>query len=236
VFSKTARYYEKIYANKDYRGEVERLRAIIDAELRSTGRTLLDVGCGTGAHIAYLKAYYRVTGLDLEPGLLKVARLRHPEVTFYEGDMVEFSLRQRFDVITCLFSAIGYVRTVGNLRRTVRCMSRHLESGGLLLVEPWFTPGDWNSGKPHGMLVDEPELKIARLSTSFGDGKLSWFDFHYLIATPEGTEHLVEHHELGLFERHEMEAAFVDAGLSTSYDDYGLTGRGLWVGRLSTGS
>jgi SAM-dependent methyltransferase len=231
MFSKTARYYDKIYAHKDYQGEAERLRAIIDARLCYSDKTLLDVACGTGAHIAHLKAYYDVSGLDLEPGLLEIARQEHPEVTYHRGDMIDFSLEQRFDAVTCLFSAIGYVRTVDNLQRAIRCMARHLRPGGLLLVEPWFTPGDWNSGKTHGMLVDEPELKIARLSTSFGDGKLSWFDFHYLIATPEGTEHLVEHHELGLFERHEMEMALLDAGLSTTYDEYGLTGRGLWIGK-----
>lgn len=74
------------------------------------------------------------------------------------------------------------------------------------------------------------KIYIAHLNTSFVDGRLSWFDFHYLIATPEGTEHLVERHELGLFERREMRAAFVDAGLRVRYDEYGLTGRGLWIG------
>ena len=46
----------------------------------------------------------------------------------------------------------------------------------------------------------------------------------------EGVEHMVERHELGLFERSEMEAAFADAGLTVRYDEQGLTGRGLWIG------
>jgi ubiquinone/menaquinone biosynthesis C-methylase UbiE len=231
MFSKTARYYDKIYGQKDYQAEADRLHAIIQQELGSQGKRLLDVACGTGGHIQPLKAHYQVSGLDLEPGLLEIARQRHPEVTFYQGDMVDFDLDQRFDVLTCLFSAIGYVRTPENLDRALRSMARHLVPGGLLLVEPWFTPDDWTPGKTHAMLVEEQDLKIARVSTSFGDGRLSWFDFHYLIATPEGTEHLVERHELGLFEQSEMKAAFVKAGLSVRYDEVGLTGRGLWIGR-----
>jgi len=231
MFSETAQYYDKLYSWKDYRAEVAYLQAIIEQEPPVESRALLDVACGTGSHIAYLKAHYQVFGLDLECGLLEIARQRHPEITFYQGDMVEFDLSRRFDVITCLFSAIGYVRTVEKLNQAVRAMANHLERGGILLVEPWFTPGDWKPGRPHATLIDEPELKIARLNTSFGDGKLSWFNFHYLIATPEGTEHLVERHELGLFEQSEMEAAFANAGLSVEYDEQGPSGRGLWIGR-----
>jgi ubiquinone/menaquinone biosynthesis C-methylase UbiE len=60
MFSKTARYYDKFYAFKDYAGEAERLLAIIDDLLRSGdnlrpgGRQLLDVACGTGHHIDHL--------------------------------------------------------------------------------------------------------------------------------------------------------------------------------------
>jgi len=230
MFSKTAPIYDKIYGHKDYQAEVKYLEAIIEQEFKGDRKTLLDVACGTGSHIQYLKARYQVSGLDLEPGLLEIARQRHPEVTFHLGDMIAFDLGRRFDVITCLFSAIGYVRTADKLNQAVQTMANHLEPGGLLLIEPWFTPQEWKPGRPHAMLIDEPELKIARLNTSFGNGKLSWFDFHYLIATPEGTEHMVERHELGLFERYEMEAAFVDAGLGVRYDEEGLTGRGLWIG------
>jgi SAM-dependent methyltransferase len=231
MFSQTARYYDKFYAFKDYADEVETLLALIGEHLRSGGRQLLDVACGTGRHIEHLKAHYAVQGLDLEPQLLQIARERNPEVTFHQGNMIAFSLGQTYDVVTCLFSSIGYVKTLDNLRAAIRCMAGHLKPGGLLIVEPWFTPGDWHSGTPHAMLIDEPELKIARLNTSFAEGRLSYFDFHYLIATPGGTEHLVERHELGLFERDEMKAAFDAAGLHVSYDADGLTGRGLWIGQ-----
>ena len=68
------------------------------------------------------------------------------------------------------------------------------------------------------------------VNTSFVDGRLSYFDLHYLIGTPEGTDHYVERHELGLFEVEEMRAAFADAGLEATYDEEGLTGRGLYIG------
>jgi ubiquinone/menaquinone biosynthesis C-methylase UbiE len=231
MFSKTARYYDLVYSFKDYEGEADRLRTIIEERLRSGGKRLLDVACGTGNHIAHLKQHFQVEGLDISEEFIEIARRKHPNVIFHHGDMIEFDLADEFDVVTCLFSSIGYVRTLPNLTRAVACMTRHVTHGGLLIIEPWFTSEAWHAPSVHASLVDEPDLKIARVNTSFVDGRLSYFDLHYLIATLEGTEHFVERHELGLFETEEVHNALTEAGLDVTYDAEGLTGRGLFVGR-----
>lgn len=231
MFSKTARFYDKIYSFKDYPGEVERLTSIIRQHLRSGGNRLLDVACGTGHHVEYLKEHFDVEGLDINPELLELARQRNPGVPFHWGDMIDFDLGQTFDVVTCLFSSIGYVKTLDNVEKAAACMARHLVPGGVIVIEPWFAPHAWHAPSVHSLFIDEPELKIARINTSFVDGRLSYFDLHYLIGTPEGTEHFVERHELGLFETDEMMAALSSVGLKVTYDAEGLTGRGLFIGR-----
>ena len=230
AFAKTARYYDKIYAWKDYAGEVEHLLALIGARQTTPARTLLDVACGSGLHIEYLKRHFDVEGLDICEELLGIARGRNPEISFHLGDMTAFDLGRQYDVVTCLFSSIGYVGTHDRLYSAMRCMARHLKPGGLIVIEPWFTPDNWHPHTVHALFIDEPELKIARISTSFQDGRRSLFDLHYLIGTPEGTEHVVEHNELGLFEMEEMRRAMEDAGLSVEYDHDGITGRGLYIG------
>ncbi len=221
--------YDKLYSYKDYCGEATRLKEIIGAYQRSHGRRLLDVACGTGKHLEHLRVDFDVEGLDLDEGLLAIARQRNPGVPFHSGDMCTFELGQSYDIITCLFSAIGYVVTLERLSQAFERMASHLVPGGVLIVEPWFTPDAFVNGHPSGMFVSEPELKIARISTSFKAGHLSWFDFHYLVATPEGTEHLVEHHELGLFETEAQLAILSQLGLEATYDGQGLTGRGLLI-------
>ena len=232
MFFKTARYYDKIYSFKDYRTETQYLTAVIEQNLRSGGNRLLDVACGTGRHIEYLKKSFEVEGLDISEELLELGRQRNPDVLFHQADMINFELGRQFDVVTCLFSSIGYVRTMESLGRAISCMARHVVPGGIALIEPWFTPDAWHVPSVHALFIDEPELKIARVSTSFVEGRLSYFDLNYLIGTPERTEYFVERHELGLFERDEMTAAFEAAGLEVSYDEKGLTGRGLYIGRL----
>jgi SAM-dependent methyltransferase len=231
MFTETALYYDRIYAFKDYPAEADRLMAIFRAHQRSGEVHLLDVACGTGRHLEYLRERYDVEGLDISLELLAIARQRLPGIRLHHGDMTAFDLGKTFDLVTCLFSAIGYVKTLENLRRAVGCMARHLKAGGLLVIEPWFTPDTWRPGTVHAIFIDDPELKIARINTSFVTGHLSIFDLHYLVGTPAGTEHLVEHHEMGLFTTDDMHAALAAVGLEVTFDPQGLMGRGLFIGR-----
>lgn len=231
MFNKSYLYYDKIYAQKDYQAETEKLQLFIEEHLRSDGKRLLDVACGTGQHIQYLSEHFDVEGLDLVPELLEIAKEKYPEVQFHQGNMMDFDLKKQFDVLTCLFSAIGYVKSLDNLGRAIAAMERHLVPGGLLLIEPWFTPSVWKTGTVHTMFIDEPDLKIVRMNTSFQEGRLSSFDFHFLIGTPEGTEHFTELHELGLFEIEETRDAFVSQGLEVIYDEEGIAERGLYIGK-----
>lgn len=217
MFSQTAQYYDTIYlAMKDYSAEAAKLTAFVHQYGRSTGHRLLDVACGTGLHLAYLKQHFQVEGFDLDEQLLAIARQRNPGIPLHHADMTDFDLGRTFDVVTCLFSAIGYVKALDNLARAVQCMAHHLAPGGVLLIEPWFTPETWRPGTVHARFIDEPDLKIARINTSFAEGRLSIMDMHYLIGTPAGTEHYVERHELGLFTTEEMTHALTTWGLKVT--------------------
>ena len=230
MYTRAAQYYDKVYASKDYQSEAEKLHRVITRNLRSESAELLDVACGTGRHIEYLKQWYTVQGMDITPALLEYARKRNPDVSFTVGDMTSFDLGRQFDVVTCLFSAIGYATTLESLKQACACMGNHVAPGGLLIIEPWFSPFLWKNGIPHALVIDEPGFKLARLNTSFKTGALSYFDFHYTVATSRGVEHFVERHELGLFTIDEMTDNIEHAGFDVEYDAEGITGRGLYIG------
>lgn len=230
MFAHSAEFYDAIYSFKDYAAEADKIRALIAEHRRTTGTALLDVACGTGEHLRYLKDGFDVEGLDLDRGMLAVARQKHPGIPFHEGDMTTFEMGKRFDIITCLFSSIGYVRTLPALRQAVANLARHLLPGGLALVEPWFSPGTFHPGTVHALFIDRPELKLARMNISRVEQGVSILDFHYLVGTAEGINGFTERHELGLFSDAEYRAAFEAAGLETTYDPEGLCGRGLYLG------
>ncbi len=235
MFTKSANFYNAIYSSlgKDHTAEAHQVHKIIQAHKKSAGNTLLEVACGTGIHASVLREFYQVEGLDLDNEMLAVARQDYPEIPFYQADMVDFDLGKQFDAVTCLFSSIGYVKTKQRLELAVQTMSNHLRSGGVLIVEPWFTPEQWRPGRVSALFVDQPDLKISRMNISEVEGNLSFFVFHYSVGTPQGIEYFTERHELGLFTQEVYLEAFRKAGLEVTHDPEGLDGRGLYIGLKS---
>src|SRR5213594_5221232 len=230
MYGQLANYYDEIYHLKDYQKEAEKIETLIQQHKKSAGNYLLDVACGTGNHIAYLKQQYNVEAVDSSPEMLRIARKKHPEVVFHRGDMTSFKLENRFDVITCLFSAIGHVKTKARMRRAVGNMANHLQPGGLMILEPWITPANFRKGIVGFNFVDKPNLKIARINIGKALGPVSALEFHYLIGTPSKVDHIVDRELLGLWTHEEYLDAFRDGGLEVVFDPEGLMRRGLYLG------
>ncbi|NIT60323.1 MAG: methyltransferase domain-containing protein [Aliifodinibius sp.] len=231
MFSKTAAWYDALYSFKDYQQESNSIIERLKIE-HPHAKTILDIGCGTAEHDQYLSKIYRLDGLDINPDFVEIASKKNPTCQYFCADMIDFNLEKTYDVVLCLFSSIGYVKTIDNLISTLRCFKHHMNPEGIILVEPWLTPKTWNPEGNVYLLTGETEAgKICRMNISKTRGKLSILTFHYLIGTNSGIEYVTEHHELGLFTIEEMQDAFRQAGLSVTYDPDGLTGRGLYVAR-----
>ena len=228
MFEKSARYYDTLYSWKDYAGEVAKLHDLI-RKYNLGASSLLDVACGTGHHLELLRERYEVEGLDIDANLLEVAQDKNPGVPLHAGDMVEFDLGRTFDVVVCLFSSIGYVQTVDNLQRATRSMAHHLAPGGALFIEPWLTPDAFEAGQVGLLVVDEPELKITRMSSTRRAARVSILEFDYLVGTAQGTEHFKETHRLGLFTDDDHLDGMRAAGLEPQ-EPADLMGRGLHIG------
>jgi SAM-dependent methyltransferase len=231
VYSLSARVYDALYESKDYAGEAGHIHSLIQQHAQYPYRTLLDVATGTGRHLAHLQQHYDVEGLDVAPEMLAVARQNLPDVRFHEASMVDFRLGKTFDVITCLFSSIGYVLTVEALRQTLMTFACHLNPGGIVVIEPWLRPDVYREGGIHASFVDKPDIKISRMVRSERDGDIAVMAMHHLVVTPElGVEYFVEMHKMCLFTHNEYIDAIAQAGLHPAYVEEGPSDRGLYIG------
>lgn len=116
------------------------------------GAAVLDIGCGTGAGIAPLRAVLaglpsRYVGLDYSELALEVAGARAREsdgrgqpplgdVRFVRGDFDQYEPGERFDAV--IFSESLYYAP--NPLRTIRRYTAVLNEGGVVIVSMWRRP------------------------------------------------------------------------------------------------
>jgi SAM-dependent methyltransferase len=229
-----AAVYDAVYrSRKDYAADARLLAELIRSHVPDAS-SLLDVACGTGEHLSYLRTEFaEVTGVDASAAMLAVAAQKLPGVPLSVADMREFDLGRQFDAVCCLFSSIGYMRDVDELRAAARCLLAHVRPGGVAVVEPWLTPEVWRAGTIGHDVVEEPGRTIIRMSHSQLAGRTSLSTMHYLVGTADGVESYVDRHELTLFTWDEYRDAFAAAGGTvTIREDGGPTGRGLVVAKV----
>lgn len=97
---------------------------------------ICDLGCGPGHVARYLKDHSAETcGVDLSPGMVKVARRLNPDITFEQGNMTDLSNTAdgSYQGIAAFYSIVHLQRSLlpkafGELRRVLR------DEGVLLLT------------------------------------------------------------------------------------------------------
>jgi SAM-dependent methyltransferase len=128
-----ARHYDlMIIVNGTER--VKLLQALIE-EYRPDAKTLLELACGTAYNLVGLAPRYEVFGLDLSEGMLEVARKKIPSATFYQADMSKFDLKERFDVILCVFDSINHLLDFAQWQSLFEHAHDHLNPHGLLIFD-----------------------------------------------------------------------------------------------------
>lgn len=229
MFDRSAEVYDAIYHWKDYPAEAQAIRELIRS--RNPGaKTLLDVACGTGTHLALLADDFQCVGLDLNQDLLDIAKQKNPQMELVAGDMRTFGLGRQFDAITCLFGSTAYVANKEELTLTVQNFAKHLAPGGVLIVEPFVMRSKFQEGKFGIMTGEGPGFKVARANTTRREGDVCVLELHYLVARADKAECYRETHRVMLFEPDDYFEAIESAGLRPEYDEQGLMGRGLFLG------
>jgi SAM-dependent methyltransferase len=127
-----------------------------------------------------------------------------------EGNMSDLELGETFDAVLCLFSSIGYLENTGELDAAVSSMARHLNVGGILLVDGLGLAGRLDGRRPH--------------DSRCGDGR----------SRDQGRPGGVGAHRLTLFEPQAYEAAFSTADLEVEVLESPMPSRDRVIGQELT--
>jgi SAM-dependent methyltransferase len=222
MFDQIADVYDLLKSHRRYDEEANTLTALIERH-RPGAHSILEVACGTGSLLAQLDGYQRA-GLDLSENMLAVARTKLPlDVELHHGDLATADLGRTFDVVLLLDGAVGYVPPT-RIDQAITRLRRHLAPGGLLIIEPWFTPEDWTPGRPH--LVHHQCAGVFALRLGYGHPS-GTIDFHTVIADSTGIRYFDERYDFTLWGKKDLQAALARAGLTAREEAPAIFKRGL---------
>lgn len=226
-FKTISTYYDALYVkDQEYAPEAAKVKELLTMHGIPPQADLLVLACGTGGHIPFFMDDYNVSGLDLSEDMLDIAGKKFPGIRFHLGNLIDFELETDFDAMICLYGSIGFVKTVDNLRASMKRIAAHLRPGGLALITPWSTMEEF-----HDLIVadtaDRPDLKIARMEqVRLKEPKVVEVTFHHLLGKNNEVTYHRQSMEIGLFSRVEYISAMADAGLSVVEEYTGSDVRG----------
>ncbi len=215
-FSQYATWYDNFNDEKDYQAES---KYILDNVVRwkDSTNTWLDVGCGTGKHLAYFKSQgVSVEGVDSSPFMISRARESYPETSFHISTAENFNLLKGWDVISMLFHVLSYHIDESEIRKTLKNVSDHLDDQGIFIFDFWHTPG----------LINDPPTVRARKKVINGrtlfriaipkeDRSKNRVDILYQFRwdSEDGPVVHQENHSMRHFTVEELESFLEDAGM-----------------------
>lgn len=163
VFHVYARYYDLLYADKEYASEAAYVLDLARKHLQppAAGKPLriLELGCGTGGHAEhFVAAGCTVHGIDRSPEMVARAseRLRGSAAASFEtGDATSIDLGRQFDLVVALFHVLSYQAEDDAVAAFFHTAAIHLRPGGVAVFDFWHGPG---------VLADPPTIRVRRLS------------------------------------------------------------------------
>jgi SAM-dependent methyltransferase len=143
-------YYKLLYGHRGQDDAQAWVHMIIRRLQLKPGADVLDMACGRGRHARwFMEEGCRVTGIDISPESIADARKLAPGGAFLVHDIREPFARERFDLVVCLFTSLGYFEALEDDRKALAAAAEALRPGG------WFVLDFMNSAKVVRDLVAE---------------------------------------------------------------------------------
>ena len=157
VFEAYSGYYDLLYQDKDYEGEVKYIDSLLQTYGVSGCRELLEFGSGTGKHGRLLaEKGYNIIGIELSDSMVQKAQ-KTDGFTCQQGDVRTISLGRSFDAVIALFHVVSYQTTNADVQAVFQRATEHLQVGGLFVFDVWYSPAVYHR---------KPEIRVKRMDNN----------------------------------------------------------------------
>ena len=138
-YSKLACIYDDVMFHVDYKKWARYIERIIK-RWQPHCRSLLDISCGTGNFLFNLNSKeIECVGFDMSFDMINIAKEKNNSgkhnAFFFQGDMVSFSLKKKFDVVVCLYDSINYLLDLKLWQQLFRQVADVLENKGIFVFD-----------------------------------------------------------------------------------------------------
>jgi 2-polyprenyl-3-methyl-5-hydroxy-6-metoxy-1,4-benzoquinol methylase len=125
-----AKFYDKFYERKNYVKETVFLKKFLKDK-----KEILDVGCGTGVHMAILEDNnYYVEGIDINQKMLEIAKQR-VKGKLYNQNILKLNINKKYDAIISMFAVINHLKDLDELKIALLNFSKHLNEDGIIVID-----------------------------------------------------------------------------------------------------
>lgn len=135
AYKRFSYYYDEVVERLDYRTWFNFIMPYLHYNDK-----VLDLACGTGTLCMMLKLKeFNVSGLDLSKEIIEIAKekakVNHLHIPYYNEDMTNFHLDEKFNCITCFFDSINFLPKKEDVLNLMKCVYEHLEDGGYFICD-----------------------------------------------------------------------------------------------------
>ncbi len=130
--------YLEVYPHRDEQEARQQVDFVEQTLPVNTSRQILDLGCGSGRHANEMSSRgYSVTGLDLSPTLLELAKQKSTDASnrFVMADMRRLPFCRVFDVVVSFFTTFGYFDSDAENIKTLLSIESVLRPGGVFMQD-----------------------------------------------------------------------------------------------------
>lgn len=139
-FIQYAKYYDALYADKDYASESRYVNDLLRGYLGDRSLSILEFGSGSGRHAVELcELGNTVVGVEPSVEMISIARV-HAAFKLLQGDIRSVGVLGKFDACIAMFHVVSYLHNLEELQHAFSTVVNNLGKGGVFIFDVWHAP------------------------------------------------------------------------------------------------